>query len=185
MHNAAGDRGVSLEYNIRDLPCFTLWKCTQAEADGYVTGLEPGINLPNLKTFERTQGRVITLSPGASHNVRIDLAVHSTKDDVAAVQKRIIDLQNRAHPSFTTGRSPSSRPPDDALRPGGVCFRVFEHPEIDNIAQRLQIDLVQELKMIAVEEFLVADGSLPHQLDNVRGAEGADEDFQTAVLGSR
>lgn len=98
LHNAAGDRGVSLEYNIRDLPCFTVWKCTQAEADGYVTGLEPGINLPNLKTFERTQGRVITLSPGASHSVRIDLAVHSTKEDVAAVQKRIVDLQNRAHP---------------------------------------------------------------------------------------
>ena len=98
LRNAAGDRGVSLEYSIRELPCFTVWKCTQAEADGYVTGLEPATNLPNHKTFERKQGRVITLAPGASHASRIDLAVHTSTAEVAAVEKKIDELQNRAHP---------------------------------------------------------------------------------------
>jgi Domain of unknown function (DUF4432) len=98
LRNAAGDRGVSLEYGIRVLPCFTVWKCTQAEADGYVTGLEPATNYPNLKTFERSHGRVITLAPQQTYAVQIDLSVHATATEVAAVTKRITELQHRAHP---------------------------------------------------------------------------------------
>jgi len=98
LRNAVGDRGVSLEYSIRELPCFTVWKCTQAEADGYVTGMEPATNLPNHKTFERSQGRVITLVPGQSHTARIELAIHTSTADVGALEKRIGELQNRAHP---------------------------------------------------------------------------------------
>jgi galactose mutarotase-like enzyme len=98
LRNSAGDRGVSLEYCVRELPCFTVWKCTQPEADGYVTGLEPATNLPNLKTFERKQGRVITLAPGASHSTQIELAVHASKAEVGAVEERIGELQNRTHP---------------------------------------------------------------------------------------
>jgi hypothetical protein len=98
LRNAAGDRGVSLEYSIRQLPCFTVWKCTQAESDGYVTGMEPATNLPNHKTFERKQGRVITLAPGGSHASRIELAVHISTAEVTAVENRIGELQNRAHP---------------------------------------------------------------------------------------
>lgn len=97
LHNAAGDRGISLEFSIRQLPCFTVWKCTQAEADGYVTGLEPATNLPNHKTFERSQGRVITLAPGGSHSTRIDLAVHTSTAEVRTVTEHIAKLQNRAH----------------------------------------------------------------------------------------
>jgi hypothetical protein len=98
LRNAAGDRGVSLEYGIRALPCFTVWKCTQAEADGYVTGLEPATNYPNLKTFERSHGRVVTLAPQQTYAVQIDLSVHATAAEVAAVTKRITELQHRTHP---------------------------------------------------------------------------------------
>ena len=42
LRNATGDRGFSLRWNKAQLPCFTQWKCTQPEPDGYVTGLEPG-----------------------------------------------------------------------------------------------------------------------------------------------
>ncbi len=98
LHNAAGDRGISLEYGIRTLPCFTVWKCTQAEEDGYVTGLEPATNFPNFKTFERRQGRVITLGPQQTYATQLVLAVHTSSAEVATVAKRIGDLQNRAHP---------------------------------------------------------------------------------------
>ena len=98
LRNAAGNKGVSLEFNIRELPSFTVWKCTQPEADGYVTGLEPGTNFPNLKTFERKHGRVVSLAPGASHKVQIDLTVHAAADEVAAVEKKIRALQDRTHP---------------------------------------------------------------------------------------
>ncbi len=97
LRNAAGDRGISVEYGIRSLPCFTVWKCTQPEADGYVTGLEPATNYPNLKTFERSHGRVITLAPGQTYATQLALTVYPTAADVAAVEKRITDLQNRVH----------------------------------------------------------------------------------------
>jgi hypothetical protein len=98
LRNAAGDRGISLEYGIRALPCFTVWKCTQAEADGYVTGLEPATNFPNFKTFERSRGRVMTLAPQQSYATQIVLSVHASSADVAAVEHRIEELQHRAHP---------------------------------------------------------------------------------------
>ncbi len=98
LHNAAGDRGISLEYGIRTLPCFTVWKCTHAEPDGYVTGLEPATNFPNFKTFERSHGRVITLAPQQAYATQLTLSVHASTAEVAAVAQRIGDLQNRAHP---------------------------------------------------------------------------------------
>jgi hypothetical protein len=98
LRNAAGDRGISLEYGIRALPCFTVWKCTQLEPDGYVTGLEPATNFPNFKSFERSRGRVVTLAPGQTHATQLALCVHASPAEVAAVTKRIGELQNRAHP---------------------------------------------------------------------------------------
>src|SRR5204863_439137 len=73
LRNAHGDKGISLRYLKAQLPCFTVWKNTQAEADGYVTGLEPGTNYPNLKTFEREKGRVVKLAPGASYVARLEI----------------------------------------------------------------------------------------------------------------
>src|SRR5262249_24247788 len=63
LYNAAGDRGCALRWSQSELPCFTLCKNTAAVEDGYVTGLEPGTNYPNFKTFERKQGRVRSLAP--------------------------------------------------------------------------------------------------------------------------
>ena len=86
LQNANGDRGFSVEFDPRQLPHLTLWKCTQAEADGYVTGLEPGTNFPNFKSFERQQGRIRRLAPGEKYNVDLTLAVH----DTARVESRSI-----------------------------------------------------------------------------------------------
>lgn len=97
LRNAEGDRGLSLSFSTKQLPCFTLWKNTQAEADGYVTGLEPGTNLPNLKTFERERGRVITLAPGESYETSFELRVHDTPEAIAQTEKQIRALQT-SHP---------------------------------------------------------------------------------------
>ena len=93
LRNSDGDRGLSMSFSTKQLPCFTLWKNTQAEADGYVTGLEPGTNLPNLKTFEREQGRVITLEPGESYEMSFELRIHDTPEEVAQTEKQIQALQ--------------------------------------------------------------------------------------------
>ena len=47
---------MSIKFNKRQLPCFTLWKNRQAAVDGYVTGLEPATNYPNPKPFEKEKG---------------------------------------------------------------------------------------------------------------------------------
>ncbi|HVW02364.1 MAG TPA: DUF4432 family protein, partial [Planctomycetaceae bacterium] len=93
LRNSAGDKGLSLHFDKRQLPCFTLWKNTQAEADGYVTGLEPATNYPNLKTFEREKGRVIALAPGGNHQTRIDMQIHDSTQSVQQVEHRIAGLQ--------------------------------------------------------------------------------------------
>lgn len=92
LHSQAGDKGVSLRYRKQDLPCFALWKNTQAEADGYVTGLEPATNFPNLKAYERKQGRVVTLPPGGSRTLTFELAVHNSAQGVEAVHAEVRKL---------------------------------------------------------------------------------------------
>jgi hypothetical protein len=96
--NAGGDKGLSLAYDIRQLPCFALWKNTQAEQDGYCTGLEPATNFPNLKEFERNQGRVVKLAPGGKHTAVLEIAVHSSAPMVQEVEQAIAALQRGHEP---------------------------------------------------------------------------------------
>ena len=98
LRNAAGDKAVSVRFNISELPCFTQWKNTASQADGYVTGLEPGVNYPNLKTFERKRGRVGNLGPGASHTATMVLAVHADSEGVKAVEAEIAAIQGESRP---------------------------------------------------------------------------------------
>ena len=94
LKNSAGDCGLQMRFAKQQLPCFTLWKNPQADEDGFVTGLEPGTNFPNLKTFEREQGRVITLTPGGSYTTQIELSVFDTAEAVAAAEAAIRELQS-------------------------------------------------------------------------------------------
>ena len=98
LRNSAGDRGVSLQFNRRQLPHFCVWKNTVAEADGYVTGLEPATSFPNLKTFEREQGRVLNLAAGESYRTQVEIAVHTSKGDVSAVEEEIAGIQGDVPP---------------------------------------------------------------------------------------
>ena len=89
LKNAVCNLAVSMAWQKNELPCFTLWKNPQAEADGYVTGLEPGTSLPNLKSFERDQGRLITLGPGESYECGFTLSVFDSKSAVAEASDRV------------------------------------------------------------------------------------------------
>ena len=74
-----------LSWRSAELPCFTLWKNQGGLADGYVTGLEPGTNYPNPRSFEETQGRVVPLAPHAS--VSFDLAIEHLADKEISVAR--------------------------------------------------------------------------------------------------
>ncbi len=98
LRNAAGTQGAALRFNTRELPCFTQWKNCGAMSDGYVTGLEPGTNYPNPRTFERAQGRVIRLEPGQEHTATVTLEIHDTAAGVQGIEAEIAALQaNRPH----------------------------------------------------------------------------------------
>lgn len=103
LKNRAADAGCSLQFNLRELPAFTLWKNTAAQENGYVVGLEPGTNYPNCKRFERQQGRVVGLAGGASHDVHLNVTIHDSEESVGRMEEEIAGIQGdtptRVHPA--------------------------------------------------------------------------------------
>lgn len=99
LRNAAGSTASLLRYSLKDFPCFTLWKNTAAQADGYVTGLEPSTNYPNSRRFEREKGRVLTLKGGESRTTTLAIEHLDTKTAVKQAEKEIRALQKTANPT--------------------------------------------------------------------------------------
>jgi galactose mutarotase-like enzyme len=93
IKNAHSTRGVSLAFNKKQLPWFTLWKDTAGEADGYVTGLEPGTNFPNPRSFETAKERVVKLSPGETQTFEIRIDVHGSATEVANAEAAVAKIQ--------------------------------------------------------------------------------------------
>ncbi|WP_337175789.1 aldose 1-epimerase family protein [Paludisphaera sp.] len=98
LRDKAGERAVALRYDVTAMPCFTLWKCTGGLRDGYVTGLEPGVNFPNPRPFEEAQGRVVTLPVDGRHVIETTLEVLSGRDSVAALESEIARIQSQGNP---------------------------------------------------------------------------------------
>jgi hypothetical protein len=99
FHNSKADAGARLVFNVQQLPCFSLWKNMMGVADGYVIGLEPATNYPNIKSFEERRGRVVALKHRESHEVAIKLellsgskAVQSAVSQVKKLQSRVLDV---------------------------------------------------------------------------------------------
>lgn len=99
VSNQAGDQGFAVHYQTDTLPYFTQWKNTVAEADGYVTGLEPGTGFPNPRSFEEEKGRLVELPSGGSVEFQVRLEGLTTADQVAARAK---DIQSQAGGTLQT-----------------------------------------------------------------------------------
>lgn len=93
IETADGERGLTVEFNKSQLPWFILWKNHIPEADGYVVGLEPSLNFPHFKAFEREQGRVRKLAPQETWSAEWHLAMHTGTAALDAVKTRIRTLQ--------------------------------------------------------------------------------------------
>ena len=96
LRNVSGDRAVSMGFVVAELPYVTLWKNLTALEEGYVTGLEPGTGFPYTRRIEREAGRVPSLKPGQTRRFSLDIGLHATSPDVAAVEGRIMSIQ-RGH----------------------------------------------------------------------------------------
>jgi galactose mutarotase-like enzyme len=92
LKNAHATEGVSLRYDRKQLPCFTLWKNTPAVVDGYVTGLEPGTNFPNPRSHESKEGRVVKLESGASQAFDLEIDWHLDGQGVKKAEAAIAAL---------------------------------------------------------------------------------------------
>ncbi len=93
LHNASGDKAVTMTYDVNQLPYFTLWKNTTATEEGYVTGLEPGTGFPANRSIERKAGRVPKLKPNESRSFAIDVAIHTGQENVERAAAAITKLQ--------------------------------------------------------------------------------------------
>jgi hypothetical protein len=91
-----------MNYDVTQLPYFTLWKNTTATEEGYVTGLEPGTGFPANRRIERQAGRVPKLKPNETRSFAIDVTIHSGKENVtrgvAAIARLKAGRQTQMNP---------------------------------------------------------------------------------------
>lgn len=102
LHNAAGDKAVTMTYAIDQLPYFTLWKNTTALEEGYVTGLEPGTSSPANRSIERKAGRVPKLKPNETRDFAIEVGIHEGKEAVKRGVAAINALQAGRQPQINS-----------------------------------------------------------------------------------
>lgn len=106
LANEAQSAAVGLRFHTATLPWFVQWKNTQADADGYCTGLEPASSLPNPRPFERVQGRVRVLQAQESVTYQLRFSLAQSASGVAKLLREVEDLQARQPCSVS--RSPRS-----------------------------------------------------------------------------
>ena len=94
LHNAAGNLGISLGFNIQQLPVLSLWKNTDTMGQGYVTGLEPGTSWAYNRSYQRALNRVPTIGPKEQRRFDIN---YTFLPDKAAVDQALQRVQTIQH----------------------------------------------------------------------------------------
>ncbi|MDT3250436.1 aldose 1-epimerase family protein [Serratia sp. root2] len=100
LHNRRGDRGVAIGFDTHQLPLLTLWKNTDTERQGYVTGIEPGTNYAYPVKIEREQGRIKQLQPGQSADFELTYTLLKDAEQVKVYQDKIKTLQGSNQPKL-------------------------------------------------------------------------------------
>lgn len=93
LHNKAGSVGVSVGFNTSQLPVFSLWKNTDTQGQGYVTGLEPGTSFSYNRRYQRPLNLVPTIAPKASQQFQISYSLLADKGAVDNALKRVTEIQ--------------------------------------------------------------------------------------------
>jgi len=93
LHNKAGSLGVSLGFNTRQLPVFSLWKNTDTQGQGYVTGLEPGTSFSYNRRYQRPLNLVPTIGPKEQREFQIRYSLLADKAAVDNALNRVSQIQ--------------------------------------------------------------------------------------------
>lgn len=110
LKNSSSQLGFGIEFDLQSLPCFSIWKNTQAVEDGYCTGLEPSSSYPNFKGFERKQGRVASLAAGESWNSCLKLHTLTDRQTIDAFEQKINSIQGETKPTIHQSPQPGYSP---------------------------------------------------------------------------
>jgi hypothetical protein len=102
LRNAAGSVGVSVAFNVQQLPVFSLWKNTDTPIQGYVTGLEPGTSFAYNRSYQRALNRVPTIGPKEQRHFDITFTL---LPDKAAVDQALEQVQRILHDRPTEVRN--------------------------------------------------------------------------------
>ena len=94
LQNANGSRGVSLSFNIEQLPVFSLWKNTDTQGQGYVTGLEPGTSFSYNRSLQRALHLVPTIGPKEQRHFEISYTFLPDKTAVNTALQQIETIQH-------------------------------------------------------------------------------------------
>ncbi|MEK6249682.1 MAG: aldose 1-epimerase family protein [Planctomycetales bacterium] len=113
LKGANGNQGVSLGFNVNELPCFAQWKNTAPEYDGYVTGLEPATNFPNQRSYEAQQDRVVELAAGQTKSFHLALQYHPDADSLQAAEGEVRALTDGKEPLIHTAPRSGWTPSED------------------------------------------------------------------------
>jgi hypothetical protein len=100
VSNLSNKEAVSLRFNKATLPCFTVWRNSPAEEDGYVLGIEPGTNYPNPRSFEKQHDRVIELKPGARWRAEVTAKWLSDAATIEQEKLAIEAIQGASQPEL-------------------------------------------------------------------------------------
>ncbi len=93
LHNSAANKGVAVKFNVEQLPVLTLWKNTDTEKQGYVTGLEPGTSYAYNTKYQRPLGLVPTIKAGQSKHFDVTYQLLDNSSDVKQALKIVDDIQ--------------------------------------------------------------------------------------------
>jgi hypothetical protein len=93
LHNKAGSLGVAVGFNVQQLPVFSLWKNTDTQGQGYVTGLEPGTSFSYNRRYQRPLNLVPTVAPKQQKQFSISYSLLADKPAVDQALKTISAIQ--------------------------------------------------------------------------------------------
>ncbi|HSG72361.1 MAG TPA: aldose 1-epimerase family protein [Planctomycetaceae bacterium] len=100
LKNSTQNLGLGVRFETATLPYLAVWKATQDERDGYVTGLEPCTDFPNHRSFERREGRLKKLFPDESVTLNFEIEAATNAERLAALEQSIHDLQATTKPTI-------------------------------------------------------------------------------------
>jgi Domain of unknown function (DUF4432) len=102
LHNSAGTEGVSLGFNLQQLPVFSLWKNTDTLGQGYVTGLEPGTSFSFNRSYQRALHLVPVIGPKEERHFDV---IYTLLPDKVSVDKALQQVQSIRHDRPTETRN--------------------------------------------------------------------------------